>query len=90
MNIEKEVYKIIIANAKSNQKKVESVSMPTLRQLRKGDGKTSVYKVFDALFSNGINKITLNTESGDLTFCAQTRQVFSTPPREYNRKINKN
>lgn len=62
MNIEKQIYGLLIASAGGKQEKIKSVSQPTLREMKKGTGKTSFKKVFDILFDNGVLTATLESE----------------------------
>lgn len=77
MNIEKEIYKALISNSGGVLNKVEDLTTPTLRMLKKGEGKTSVFKVFELLFKNGIETITLKGAHNEITFNSRDREIIS-------------
>lgn len=79
MNIEKEIYNVLMSNARFKQNEINDISQPTLRLLKEGSGKTSIYKVFDILFSNGIESVKIKTKTGSLTFDAKKREVLGEP-----------
>lgn len=62
MNIEKQIYSLLIASAGGKQKEIKGVSQPTLRDLKRGSGTTAFSKVFDILFENGITTATLESD----------------------------
>lgn len=76
VNIEQEIFKLLIGNANGKLTDVQGVTPATLRTLKEGKGKTSIYNIFDALFRNGVKSVDLNTNHGTLTICAETRQLF--------------
>jgi hypothetical protein len=77
MNIEKEIYKVLIANSGGKQDDILGIAQPTLRTLKKGTGKTAIYNVFDSLFCNGIKSIELSTDFGSLKLDSEKREVFA-------------
>lgn len=87
MNIEKEIYKALISNANGVVKDVKDVTPPTLRELKKGTGKTSIFKVFDLLFNNGIKEIKLTMEHSELTLDSEKRELISKPFLTNKKKV---
>lgn len=76
MNIEKQLYQILIDHAKHhNNGKVEGVSKPTLSNMKLGKGKTTFSKVFKALFDNGIQKAVLSGENVEMEINTITKEV---------------
>lgn len=62
MNIEKQIYSLLIASAGGKQEDIKSISQPTLRLMKKGAGTTAFSKVFDVLFDNGITTAILESD----------------------------
>lgn len=76
MNIEKQLYQILIDHAKTyNDGKVVGVSKPTLSNMKLGKGSTTFSKVFKTLFENGIEKAVLTGENVEMEINILTNEV---------------
>lgn len=75
MNIEQQIYNVLLNNAKGVQADIKGLTQPTLIAMKRGDSKTSFSKLFNILFDNGILKLTLESEHTQMVFYCEDKEV---------------
>lgn len=82
MNIEKQIYKLLLDNAGGVQARIKGITKPTLIKMRNGHGQTTFSKLFKTLFENGIQTATLCSEHTEMHINAVTNEVSVTTKRK--------
>lgn len=78
MNIEQQIYNVLLNNANGNQAKIKNVSQPTLILMKRGKSKTTFSKLFNILFDNGIKTISLKSDHTVMEFDCESKEVTVT------------
>lgn len=78
MNIEQQIYHALLANAGGIQANINKVSQPTLIAMKRGKGKTRFSQLFQMLFDNGVESITLHGKNTEMTFNCIDKDVSVT------------
>lgn len=75
MNIDQQIYKAFLAHAGGIQENIKGLTRPTLIKMKKGKNKTRYSEVFEGMFANGINKISLHSEHTQMDFVLDGKEV---------------
>jgi len=75
MKIDQQIYDLLLDNAGGQISKIKGVSAPTLREMRKGSGKTTFSTMFEVFKENGIKAVTLSSEYTSMHIDMENRSV---------------
>lgn len=75
MNIEQQIYTVLINHAKGVQDRISGISKPTLIKMKRGEGRTKFSELFKVLFDNGIENITLTSKETIMQFDVKGKGV---------------
>lgn len=62
MTIDQQIYHLLLNNAGGVQNNIKGINKMLLNKMRKGTGKTKFSQLLEAMFENGIDRVTLHSE----------------------------